>query len=86
MEKYHDFEKKYKAASSEEEKNELLKNYMLTLSPDELHKFLVTDLVEIWDELLSIGDNDAISILKNSLVETKGIVKKGRKTDIAKAA
>jgi hypothetical protein len=86
MEKYHDFEEKYKAASSEEEKNELLKNYMLTLSPDELHKFLVTDLVEIWDELLSIGDDEAISILKNSLEETKVIVKKGRKTDIAKAA
>jgi hypothetical protein len=86
MEKFVAFEEKYKAASSEEEKNELLKNYMLTLSPDELHKFLVTDLVEIWDELLSIGDDDAISILKKSLEETKVIVKKGGTTDIAKAA
>jgi hypothetical protein len=86
MENHTDFEEKYKSASSEEEKNELLKNYMLTLSPDELHKFLVTDLTEIWDELLSIGDDEAITLLENSLEETRAIVKKERKTAIAKAA
>ncbi len=80
------FEEKYKASVSEEEKNELLKNYMLTLSPEELHKFLVTDLVDIWDELLSIGNDEAISLLENSLEETRVIIKKEKKTNVAKAA
>lgn len=80
------FEEKYKASVSEEEKNELLKNYMLTLSPEELHKFLVTDLVDIWEELLSIGNDEAISLLENSLEETRAIIKKEKKTNIANAA
>lgn len=86
MEKHQDFEEQYKASFSEEEKNELLKNYMLSLSPDELHKFLVTDLAEIWDELLSIGDDEAIALLESSLEETRAIVKKERKPLVAKAA
>ena len=86
MEKHDDFEIKYKASVSEEEKNELLKNYMLTLSPEELHKFLVTDLVDIWEELLSIGNDEAVSLLENSLEETRVIIKKEKKTNIANAA
>ncbi len=54
MKSKHDaFHKKYFAAKSQEQQLEMLKEYMLSLSADELRDFLMEDLREIKKALLA---------------------------------
>ena len=88
MRKYTAFLKKYKVATSEDAQKELLKQFMFSLSPDELVLFL-TESGEFIEsgltELIQSRDNSHIEFAKNYIDELETILKKDT-TVLLKAA
>jgi hypothetical protein len=87
MKKYTSFLKKHKAAKSEEEQKALVKDFMMSLSPDEFTAWLSesNDFIETaLLELINSGDKDNIAFSKNYIKDLETIL--GKKALMAKAA
>ena len=75
MDKYEVLLEKHRAAASEAEQLALVKDYMLSLSPDELKKFLFDDTVSIIETMMTLG-KDGLEAASHSIDLIKGSLEK----------
>jgi hypothetical protein len=79
MKKYTSFLKKHKAAVSEEEQKDLVKEFLMSLTPDEFMAWLSesNDFIEsALLELINSGESDNIAFSKNYIHDLQAILSK----------
>jgi hypothetical protein len=86
--KYAVFKKEYKKAKDAEAQNVLLKNFMLSLSPDELIEWLMEGnkiISDYLDTLVDSNENDKIQLASDEIESLEALLKNSN-VNISKAA